>query len=259
MDLKLAGHVVIVTGGGAGIGGAISMLLAAEGAIPVILGRSPLDEAFRGKIAQLQPRMRFIQLDLMNEAACARAVAETVGVFGRIDGLVNNAGVNDKIGLDAGREAFVQSLERNLIHYYVMAHHCVPHLIASKGAIVNVSSKTAVTGQGGTSGYCASKGAQLSLTREWAASLAEQGVRVNAVVPAEVMTPLYRRWLDTFEQPDAKLAHIERRIPLGHRMTRAEEIADAVVFLLSSRASHVTGQWWFVDGGYTHLDRAQVC
>jgi L-fucose dehydrogenase len=232
------------------------MVLAAEGAIPVILGRSPLEEPFRARIVELQPRMRFIQLDLMNESACGRAVAETLDAFGQLDGLVNNAGVNDKIDLDAGRDAFVQSLERNLIHYYVMAHHCVPHLIASKGAIVNISSKTAVTGQGGTSGYCASKGAQLSLTREWAASLSDHGVRVNAVVPAEVMTPLYRRWLDTFDQPDAKLADIERRIPLGHRMTRAEEIADAVVFLLSSRASHVTGQWWFVDGGYTHLDRA---
>jgi L-fucose dehydrogenase len=256
MDLKLAGRVVIVTGGGAGIGGAISLQLAQEGAIPVILGRSPLEESFRGQLTRAQPRALFIQIDLMNAAACARAVADTVEEFGHLDGLVNNAGVNDKVGLDAGREAFVQSLERNLIHYYVMAHHCVPHLIESKGSIVNISSKTAVTGQGGTSGYTASKGAQLALTREWAASLAGDGVRVNAVVPAEVMTPLYRRWLGTFDDPDAKLAQIERHIPLGHRMTRAEEIADAVVFLLSSRASHITGQWWFVDGGYTHLDRA---
>ena len=183
-------------------------------------------------------------------------MAATLAEFGQLHGLVNNAGVNDGVGLDAGRDAFVQSLERNLIHYYVMAHLCVDALKASRGAIVNVSSKTAVTGQGGTSGYCAAKGAQLSLTREWAASLAADGVRVNAVVPAEVMTPLYQSWLSGFDDPDAKLADITRRIPLERRMTRADEIADTAVFLLSARASHVTGQWLFVDGGYTHLDRA---
>lgn len=137
-----------------------------------------------------------------------------------------------------------------------MAHHCEPHLKASRGAIVNLSSKTALTGQGGTSGYCAAKGAVLSLTREWAASLAPHGVRVNAVVPAEVMTPLYESWLASFDDPAAKLAAITQRIPLGKRMTSADEIAATAVFLLSARAAHTTGQWLFVDGGYTHLDRA---
>jgi L-fucose dehydrogenase len=169
---------------------------------------------------------------------------------------VNNAGINDNVSLQGGRTAFVRSLEANLIHYYVMAHYCLPHLQASRGAIVNVSSKVALTGQGATSGYCAAKGAQLALTREWAAALAQHAVRVNAVVPAEVMTPLYRSWLSSFENPAAKLQSIERKIPLGARMTRAEEIADMVVFLLSARAAHVTGQWLIVDGGYTHLDRA---
>ncbi|MFX6803674.1 SDR family NAD(P)-dependent oxidoreductase, partial [Acinetobacter baumannii] len=90
---------------------------------------------------------------LQDEARCGEAVAETVRRFGRLDGLVNNAGVNDSVGLDAGRNEFVASLERNLIHYYVMAHYCVPHLKATRGAILNVSSKTALTGQGNTSGY----------------------------------------------------------------------------------------------------------
>jgi L-fucose dehydrogenase len=137
-----------------------------------------------------------------------------------------------------------------------MAHFCLPHLKTTRGAIVNISSKTALTGQGNTSGYCAAKGAQLALTREWAASLLEDGIRVNAVLPAEVMTPLYRSWLDTFDDPQAKLANIVQKIPLGRRMTRAEEIADMAVFLLSDRASHITGQWLVVDGGYVHLDRA---
>lgn len=256
MDLNLRDKVVIVTGGGAGIGGAISMGLAREGAIPVVLGRSRPSPDFERELHASQPRARFHQLQLEDEAACRMAVQSTLAEFGALHGLVNNAGVNDGVGLDAGRGAFVASLEKNLIHYYVMAHLCLDALKASRGAIVNISSKTALTGQGGTSGYTAAKGAQLSLTREWAAALCNDGVRVNAVIPAEVMTPLYESWLSGFPDPAATLATITGKIPLGKRMTRADEIADTTVFLLSERASHVTGQWLFVDGGYTHLDRA---
>jgi L-fucose dehydrogenase len=256
VDLHLKDKVVIVTGGASGIGGAISLQLAAEGAIPVVFGKSQPGEAFREQLLKLQPQARFFLLDLTDEGKCEQAVGETVRAFGRLDGLVNNAGINDNVGLDAGRAAFMQSLEKNLIHYYVMAHYCVPHLKATRGAIVNVSSKTAVTGQGNTSGYCASKGAQLSLTREWAAALADDGVRVNALIPAEVMTPLYEKWISSFDNPQEKLAAITSKIPLGKRFTTSEEMADTAVFLLSDRAAHTTGQWVFVDGGYTHLDRA---
>ena len=256
MDLHLKDKVVIVTGGGSGIGAAISMTLAQEGAIPIVLGKSALNPEFGAQLAAVQPQFQFIQLELGDDAACGAAVAQTLARFGHIDGLVNNAGINDNVGLDAGRDAFVASLEKNLIHYYVMAHYCVPHLKASKGAIVNVSSKTALTGQGDTSGYTASKGAQLSLTREWAASLLKDGVRVNAVIPAEVMTPLYERWISSFPNAEEKLLSITRKIPLGQRMTTSEEIARSTVFLLSDASSHTTGQWIFVDGGYTHLDRA---
>lgn len=256
MDLGLRDKVVIVTGGGAGIGGAITLALAAEGAVPVVFGRSPLLPEFERELRLLQPAAHFFQVELADSAACKSAIDAALAHFGHLHGLVNNAGVNDNVGLDAGPEAFAASLDRNLIHYYTMAHYCVPRLKASGGAIVNISSKTALTGQGNTSGYCAAKGAQLSLTREWAAALANDGVRVNAVVPAEVMTPLYRSWLSSFDDPDTKLRGITDKIPLGKRMTRSEEVADMVVFLLSSRASHITGQWMFVDGGYTHLDRA---
>ncbi len=256
MDLGLQDKVVIVTGGGAGIGGAISQALADEGAIPVILARSTPDPDFLAALTSRQPQATWIKADLAHDEECRAAVTETRSRFGRIDALVNNAGTNDGVWLEAGPDAFRASLDQNLLHYYTLAHLCLEDLKAAKGAIVNISSKTALTGQGSTSAYVAAKAAQLGLTREWAAALAPHGVRVNAIVPAEVMTPMYARWLDTFADPAAQEALITARIPLGNRMTTAEEIAATCVFLLSDRAGHTTGQWLFVDGGYVHLDRA---
>lgn len=254
MNLELTNKIVIVTGGLAGIGAAISQRLVTEGAIPVIVDRGS-DPALLEELQQLQPRTRHIAADLTDEDAC-RAAVDAAAEIGPVYGLVNNAGTNDGVGLNAGIAAFRQSLERNLLHYYLMAHLCADHLKASRGALLNIASKTALTGQGGTSGYCAAKGAQLALTREWAVALCQYGVRVNALVPAEVTTPQYERWLETFDASAQERERIASRIPLGHRMTWPEEIADTAVFLLSARAAHTTGQWIVVDGGYTHLDRA---
>jgi L-fucose dehydrogenase len=251
MDLGLSGKVIVVTGGGSGIGAAISEVLSEEGAIPAIVSRSEPQADWMAAL----PRAIFVRADLSRDADCAAAIEAVRERAGQIDGLVNNAGANDSVGLDAGPEAFRASLDRNLVHYYTLMHLCLPDLRAARGSVVNVSSKTALTGQGATSAYVAAKAAQLGLTREWAAALVEDGVRVNAVVPAEVMTPLYRKWLDTFDDPAAREAEISRNIPLGRRMTTPREIADTVVFLLSDRASHTTGQWLFPDGGYVHLDR----
>jgi L-fucose dehydrogenase len=247
MELGLHGKTIIVTGGSAGIGAAICRLLRDEGATPVNLSRDPPREA---GIAE------FHFVELTDETQIRETVQEITQQHGGIDGLVNNAGVNDNIGLEAGIKAFRGSLERNLIHYYAMAHHCLLYLRKSQGPILNIASKVALTGQGGTSGYAASKGGQLALTREWAAELAPDGIRVNAILPAEVDTEMYREWVKKFPDPQAQYEKIAARIPLGKRFTRPEEIAGVAVFLLSAQASHITGQFLVPDGGYVHLDRA---
>lgn len=256
MDLQLKDKVVIVTGGSKGIGLGVVQAFLAEGAKVANVNRSADDgprleaeAAARGQVCF------FLQADLSDVAACERVVAATIAKFGRIDVLVNNAGVNDGVGLEAGPEAFLGSLQRNLLHVYAMAHYALPELKKSKGCIINIGSKVSVTGQGGTSGYAAAKGGVNALTREWALDLAQHSIRVNAVIPAEVWTPLYENWLNTMPDPQGTRRAIEDMIPFEQRFTTCEEIADTVVFAASPRSSHTTGQILFVDGGYTHFDR----
>lgn len=258
MDLQLKDKVIIVTGGAKGIGEAIVKVLATEGAIPVIIGRS-LDDNLKtlAEIESYDGRAFQVVAELTQPASSEQAVKDVLEKFGRIDGLVNNAGVNDGVGLEHGNyEAFMASLHKNVVHYYLMAHFALPALKQSKGAIVNITSKTAETGQGGTSAYAAANGGRNALTREWAVELLKYGIRVNAVVVAECWTPLYEKWISSLPHPEEKLASIVKNIPLENRMTTAEEIANAAAFLLSERSSHTTGQLIHVDGGYVHLDRA---
>ena len=258
MDLGLTNKVIVVTGGAKGIGEGIVKVLAKEGAIPVIVGRSEEDnlkcvhavEAAGGKAFQ-------VVAELTEPMACEKAIDAVLLQFGRINGLVNNAGVNDGVGLETGNyEKFIASLHKNVVHYYLMAHFALPALKKSKGAILNITSKTADTGQGNTSAYAAANGGRNALTREWAVELLKYGIRVNAIVVAECWTPLYENWINTLPDPDGKLREIESKIPLGNRMTTAEEIANATAFLLSQKSSHTTGQLIHIDGGYVHLDRA---
>ena len=258
MNLNLQDKIIIVTGGAKGIGEGISRVLAAEGATVAIVGRNESDnQKVVASIAQTGGKAVGIVAELTQPEACKLAVEQVMAQFGRIDGLVNNAGVNDSVGLERGNDAdFMASLHRNLVHYYLMAHHALPALKISKGSIVNIGSKVAETGQGNTSAYAAANGGRNALTREWAVELLPYRIRVNCLVVAESWTPLYESWIKTLPDPEKTLQKIVGKIPLEQRMTTTEEIANMVAFLLSDKSSHTTGQLIHVDGGYTHLDRA---
>jgi len=159
MDLGLRDKVIVVTGGASGIGAAVSEALAEEGAVPVIVARCEPEPAFLARIAARSARAGWVQAELSRDEDCVRAVQEARARWGLVYGLVNNAGANDRVGLEAGPEAFRTSLDANLVHYYTLLHHLLPDLKTSRGAVVNISSKTAVTGQGGTSAYVAAKAA----------------------------------------------------------------------------------------------------
>ncbi len=260
MNLGLKEKVIIVSGGAKGIGEGISGVLATEGAYVAIIGRNETDNLKAiEKIQAAGGQAWSFVAELSQPDECEKAINKVVKMFGRIDGLVNNAGVNDGVGLENGNyEKFLQSLHSNLIHYYLLAQYALPYLKESKGPIVNIGSKTAETGQGGTSAYAASNGGRNALTREWAVELLKYGIRVNAVIVAECYTPMYDDWIKTLPNSEETLKKITEKIPLGKRMTTAEEIANMVVFLLSKRSSHTTGQLIHVDGGYVHLDRALI-
>ena len=259
MDLKLKDKVVVVTGAAGlkgSIGETIVQHLAAEGAIPVIVCRNDRGIGYEKELQEKGIDALFVKTDLSDHVQIEKAVRKIEAKYGEIHALINNVGVNDGAGLDASIDDFMYSLKLNMVSYFAMTKYCLPMLKKSKGNILNIGSKVALTGQGGTSGYAASKGGVFGLTREWAVDLIQFGIRSNAIVIAESWTPAYNAWIKTLDNGEEKLEAIVKKIPLENRMTMPAEIADQCLFTISEKSSHTTGQFITVDGGYVHLDRS---
>ena len=254
MDLGLRDKIVLVTGGAKGIGAATVKAFLAEDCKVVIVDRDT--EAGPVLAKSSGSKASFVEADLTNLKSCKQAVEQTVSWFGGLDVLVNNAGFNDGLGLETSPEDFMTSVKNNLLHVYAMTHYALPQIRKGPGCILNLGSKVSVTGQGKTSAYAAAKGAISALTREWAVALAPDKIRVNCVIPAECLTDQYEQFFKSQTDPDAAKKAIADLVPFAQRLTTPEEIAQTIVFLASECSSHTTGQLVYVDGGYTHFDRA---
>lgn len=261
MDLHLTNKIVLVVGGAGkkgSIGETIVQHVVKEKGIPVVIDKSSRGFTLQEELNNEGVDALFVQTDVTDPVACEAAVEAVISKYKRIDILINNVGINDGKSLESSYKEFMDSISLNLASYFLMTKLVLPKLKESKGNIINIGSKVALTGQGGTSGYAAAKGGVLALTREWAVELLTFGIRVNAVIIAESDTPAYLDWLETFPDPLSVKEQIISKIPLDKRMTTPSEIANSVLFLASDCSSHTTGQFVFVDGGYVHLDRKLV-
>jgi NAD(P)-dependent dehydrogenase (short-subunit alcohol dehydrogenase family) len=240
--MELTNQTALITGGTAGIGLACTRLMAREGALVIITGR---DER-RGKeaAAGIDGDVRFIQADLSD----LDSVKSLVQQAGNVDILVNNAAsFPAALTIDQKVESFEKTFDTNVRGTYFLAAGLVPGMIErGRGSIINVTTMGAVKGVPGASAYSASKAAVESLTRTWAAEFGAHGVRVNSVAPGPTKTPgVQAEWGDTNEE-------LGRALPLG-RTADPEEIAHAVLFLASPRASFITGSTLHADGGGTAI------
>jgi L-fucose dehydrogenase len=249
--MKLQGKVAVITGGSKGIGLGCARVFSKYGATVVIAALG--DEA--GPAAQQEITASggaawFVPTDVTEPAQLQAAVDQTVARFGRLDCLVNNAGWHPPAMTieQTSVEDFERLVKLNLTSAFVGCKAAVPHLRKTRGSIINMSSEVALIGQAAAPSYVTTKAGQLGLTRALALDLAPDGVRVNAVCPAGVLTPLMRQWADTQYDPQAALAMVDSWHPLG-RMATAEEIGEVCAFLASSEAAFVTGQVICPDGG----------
>jgi NAD(P)-dependent dehydrogenase (short-subunit alcohol dehydrogenase family) len=252
MTGRMTGRVVLITGGGSGIGRAACQLFAREGATVVAVG--PDEAALRDTVASIHgaggaAEWRFGDVRRAEDAR--RAVDETVARHGRLDALCNNAGIEFSAPIhETPEEKWDLVVDTNLKGVYQMSRHAIPVMVRQgRGVIVNTASQLAFVGAKSYGAYCASKGGVVNLTRAMALDLGRHGIRVNALCPGAVDTPLLRRLFESGTGPQGTLADLAEMHALG-RVAEPVEIARAMLFLASDDASFMTGAALVADGGY---------
>jgi NAD(P)-dependent dehydrogenase (short-subunit alcohol dehydrogenase family) len=240
--------VALVTGGGTGIGAATARLLAEAGARVIVTGRH---EATLRESAAQHASISYVVADVASPADAARTIEEVKRRHGRLDILINNAAILEVAPLaDASAEHVRRTLDINVVGLIETTRLALPLLRASRGAIVNLATVVADQPFANMSVYCASKAAVLALTRSWAQELAADGIRVNAVSPGPIETPMFGadKLGITTAQLDEMAAGILQLVP-SRRFGKADEVAQVIGFLASSSASYVTGAQYSVGGG----------
>jgi NAD(P)-dependent dehydrogenase (short-subunit alcohol dehydrogenase family) len=250
--MRLSGKAALVTGGAMGIGKAIASAFLREAAFVAFSDiSSDASERTLGEMRDLG-RVIFIPGDVAVEADVRRMVEATVAEFGRLDILVNNAGITLSATVAETREAdWDRVLAVNLKSIYLCSKHAIPHLIASGGgSIINLGSIAGFVGLNANAAYNASKGGVILLTKNMALDYADKNIRVNAICPAMIMTPMLESFIRLQPDPEEYVRRVKQSTPLG-RMGTAEEVAAAALFLASDESSYITGSALMVDGGYT--------
>jgi L-fucose dehydrogenase len=251
LQVKLSNKVAIITGGSKGIGLGCAQVFLKHDADVVIASRDrTLGESVASELSNAQHTVKFVETDVTREGDIRSLIDATIHHFGRLDCLVNNAGWHPppENFEDLSTEDFESLLKLNLTSTFIGCKYSIPHLRRARGCIINVSSEVALIGQQNAPSYVTSKAGQIGLTRALALDLAPHKVRVNAICPAGVMTPLMQEWADSQYDPKAALEIVDSWHPLG-RMATIEEIGEVCAFLASDESAFITGQAICVDGG----------
>ena len=248
---RLVGKVAVVTGAGRGIGRAVAMAFAAEGAIVVAANRNRDEgETVVADIVAAGGEAAFIPTDVCRPEDCERLVTEAESRFGRIDVLCNNAGVGVlRSVVDTTFEQYDHIMDTNVRGVFWLCKYAIPAMVErGAGSIINMASVAGFVGFENDAAYCTSKGALLMLTRQVALDYAAKGVRVNAICPGFIETEQLVEYCDQQPDPEAARTVCEAAHPMG-RVGRPEEVAAVAVFLASDESSFVTGASLVVDGG----------